>query len=76
MLRVANIHSLSDFRQKSKDYIEQMKASGSPLILTVNGRAELIVCESQRFQELLDRVEQAETEAANLRQQLAHQSKR
>lgn len=67
MLRCQNIHSLSEFRQKSKDFIEQMKASGAPLILTVNGKSELVVCESHQFQDLLDRLERAETEVAKLR---------
>jgi hypothetical protein len=44
-----------------------MKASGAPLILTVNGKSELVVCESHQFQDLLDRLERAETEVAKLR---------
>jgi PHD/YefM family antitoxin component YafN of YafNO toxin-antitoxin module len=67
MLRATSIYSLSEFRQKSKDFIDEMKASGAPLILTVNGKAELIVCEANAFQNLLDRLERAETEVATLR---------
>jgi PHD/YefM family antitoxin component YafN of YafNO toxin-antitoxin module len=71
MLRFANIHSLSDFRQKSKDFIDKMKSSGSPLILTVNGRAELVVCESTTFQDLLDQVADLEEEVAQLKAKIA-----
>jgi PHD/YefM family antitoxin component YafN of YafNO toxin-antitoxin module len=67
MLRFANIHSLSDFRQNSKDFIEKMKSSGSPLVLTINGRAEIIVCESSTFQDLLDELTDVKEELARLK---------
>jgi PHD/YefM family antitoxin component YafN of YafNO toxin-antitoxin module len=70
MLRLANICSLTEFRQNTKGFVDQMKASGSPLVLTVNGRAEIVVYESTGFQTLLDRLEAAESEVQKLREQL------
>jgi PHD/YefM family antitoxin component YafN of YafNO toxin-antitoxin module len=70
MLRLANICSLTEFRQNTKGFVDQMKASGSPLVLTVNGRAEIVVYESSSFQTLLDRLEAAEAEILELRAQL------
>jgi PHD/YefM family antitoxin component YafN of YafNO toxin-antitoxin module len=67
MLRFANIHSLSEFRQNSRDYIDKMKSSGSPLVLTVNGRAELVVCETSTFQDLVDELADVKEELAKLR---------
>ena len=36
----------------------------TPLVLTVNGRAELVVQDAESYQEMLDRLERAETVAA------------
>jgi PHD/YefM family antitoxin component YafN of YafNO toxin-antitoxin module len=70
MLRLANICSLTEFRHNSKDFIQKMKESASPLVLTVNGRADVIVYEAQAFQAIVDRLEAAEAEILELRAQL------
>lgn len=70
MLRLANICSLTEFRQNTKGFVDQMKESGAPLVLTVNGRAELVVNDSEAFQDLLDRLAASEAEVQALRQQL------
>jgi PHD/YefM family antitoxin component YafN of YafNO toxin-antitoxin module len=75
MLRLANICSLTEFRHNSKDFIQKMKQSGSPLVLTVNGRADIVVYEAEAFQELVDRLERAEKEVLELKVQLATQEK-
>ena len=38
----------------------QMKESGSPMILTVNGKAEIVVQDANSYQELLDRIDRLE----------------
>jgi len=35
-----DIHSLTTFKRKSSDLMKQMKKTGRPLVLTVNGKAE------------------------------------
>ena len=43
--------------------VRRLKKSGNPLVLTVNGRAELVVLDAvtyQRLSELVDRVEAVE----------------
>jgi PHD/YefM family antitoxin component YafN of YafNO toxin-antitoxin module len=71
MLRLANICSLTEFRQNTKGFVDQMKASNSPLILTVNGRAEIVVYESEAFQKLLDEIETSKEEIQQLKEKLA-----
>jgi len=44
--------------------VGRLKEKRTPLVLTVNGRAELIVQDADSYQELLDRLERAETVAA------------
>ena len=38
-----DIHSLTDFKRNTSDYVKQMKKTKSPVVLTVNGKAELVV---------------------------------
>lgn len=64
MIDLREIHSLSDFQRNTKSYVERLKETKSPVVLTVNGKAELVVQDAASYQELLDRVERAETVAA------------
>ncbi|MFN5594168.1 MAG: type II toxin-antitoxin system Phd/YefM family antitoxin [Aphanizomenon sp.] len=38
-----------------------MKETGNPLILTVNGKAELVVKDAVSYQKILDHIKQLET---------------
>jgi PHD/YefM family antitoxin component YafN of YafNO toxin-antitoxin module len=64
---VDNIRSLTDFRRNTKDYVGKLRASNSPLVLTVNGEAALVVQNAQAFQEIQDRLQKAEAELQNLK---------
>lgn len=55
-----DIQSLSTFKRNTNDLIKQMKESGSPMILTVNGKAEIVVQDANSYQELLDRIDHLE----------------
>ncbi len=59
-----DIDSLSNFKRNTADFIRQLKVTGEPVILTVNGKAELVVLDSASYQRLLDRAENAEKLAA------------
>ena len=54
-----DIHSLTDFKQHTPDFVEQLKQTGEPLILTINGKAELVVQDAASYQKLLDLAEEA-----------------
>ena len=61
MLDIANdIRSLSDFKRNTSDLLDRLKKTGNPLVLTINGRAEVVVQDAEAYQELLDRVETVE----------------
>ena len=61
MLDLANdIRSLSDFKRNTVELMDRLRATGNPLVLTVNGRAELVVQDAAAYQALLDRVETIE----------------
>src|SRR6266540_4660158 len=55
-----DIHSLSNFKRKTTAFMDRMKKSGHPLVLTVNGKAELVVQDAASYQRLLELAEQAE----------------
>lgn len=59
-----DIDSLSNFKRNTADFIERMKKTGEPVVLTINGKAELIVQDAssyQRLAELAERVESLES---------------
>ncbi|MGH9202016.1 MAG: type II toxin-antitoxin system Phd/YefM family antitoxin [Vicinamibacterales bacterium] len=61
MLDLANdIRSLSDFKRKTSELLGRLKRTGNPLVLTINGRAEIVVQDASAYQELLDRIESVE----------------
>lgn len=55
-----DIHSLSDFKRNTNEFLEQMRGSGHPLVLTINGKAELVVQDAAAYQKLLDRLDEME----------------
>jgi PHD/YefM family antitoxin component YafN of YafNO toxin-antitoxin module len=61
MIKVDDIHSLSDFQRNTKAYVTRLKKTGKAEVLTVNGKAELVVLAADSFQTLSDRLERAET---------------
>lgn len=44
--------------------MQQMKETGQPIVLTVNGKAELVVQDAESYQKLLELVDRLETIAA------------
>jgi prevent-host-death family protein len=49
-----DIQSLSTFKRDTAKLVRQMKKTKEPVVLTVNGRAELVVQDAESYQELLD----------------------
>jgi len=60
MINLTNIHSVTDFQRNPKAILGKLKSSKSPAILTVNGKAELVVQDAASYQQLLDKVQAAE----------------
>ena len=53
-LDLSNIYSLSEFQRNTRDHISKLKSSGAPVVLTVNGQAEVVVQSAEAYQKLLD----------------------
>lgn len=55
-----DIHPLTDFKRNTAEFISQLKQTGEPVVLTINGKAELVVQDAASYQKLLDLAERAE----------------
>lgn len=58
-----DINSLSNFKRNTTEFMQQLKETGEPLVLTVNGMSELVVQSVAAYQKLLERIEYLETVA-------------
>jgi prevent-host-death family protein len=55
-----DILSLTEFKRKTAECVEQMKESGRPMVLTVNGKAQLVVQDAESYQNILEMLDRAE----------------
>jgi prevent-host-death family protein len=55
-----DIRSLSDFKRNSREFLEQMRETGNPVVLTINGKAEVVVQDAASYQQLLDYIDEME----------------
>lgn len=63
MLDTRNIYPLSDFQRNAKDFVSRLKESQKPIVLTVNGKAAMVIQDAEAYQELLDTVDIARSAA-------------
>jgi prevent-host-death family protein len=54
-----DIHPLTDFKRNTSDFIAQLKQTGEPVVLTINGKAELVVQDAASYQKLMDIAERS-----------------
>lgn len=52
-----DIHSISDFKRKTPSFVKQLKKTGKPVILTMNGRASVVIQDAESYQDMLDTLE-------------------
>ena len=65
-----DIMSLSTFKRDSNKVMRQMKKTKAPVVLTVNGKAAVVVQDAESYQRLLELKERTEV-VETLRQRLA-----
>ena len=56
----SDINSLSNFKRNTPEFLRQLKESGHPVVLTINGKAELVVQDSASYQKLIELADRAE----------------
>lgn len=53
MIAIEDIRSLTDFQRNTKSHLKRLKSTGRPEVLTVNGKAELIVQDAAAYEETI-----------------------
>lgn len=61
-MRLDNIHSFTQFQRQAKAFADKVRESQTPMVLTVNGEAALVLHDAHAFQGLLDRLSEMERE--------------
>ena len=56
-----DIDSLSEFKRNTNEFIKRMEQTGAPVLLTVNGKAKLVVQDAASYQRTRELLDQAET---------------
>jgi PHD/YefM family antitoxin component YafN of YafNO toxin-antitoxin module len=56
-----NIHPLTDFLRHHKRHLKQVKRSQRPTVLTLNGKAEVVVQDAKAYQAMIEAVEAMDT---------------
>lgn len=54
MIRPQDIRSLTEFQRNAQAHLKRLKRSGRPELLTVNGRAEVVVQNASAYQRLIN----------------------
>jgi len=64
MLDARQIHSMSDFLRNHKSHVARLKATRVPEVLTVNGRAEVVMLDTESYELLMERLHHMEAVAS------------
>jgi PHD/YefM family antitoxin component YafN of YafNO toxin-antitoxin module len=59
-----DIHSMTEFKRKTTAFMRQMKVRRRPMVLTVNGKAALVVQDTDSYQHLLEAADRFEAVSA------------
>ena len=67
------IDSLTNFKRQTAEYLEQLHKTGEPVVLTVNGKAQVVVQDAGAYQKLVEAAAKADREetVAAIREGLA-----
>ncbi len=56
------IDSLTNFKRQSAEYLSKLHETGEPVVLTVNGKAEVVVQDARAYQKLVEAAMKADRE--------------
>jgi prevent-host-death family protein len=56
------VDSLTNFKRQTAGYLEQLRKTGEPVVLTVNGKAEVVVQDAAAYQRLVEQAARADRE--------------
>jgi len=59
MIDVRDIYSLTDFQRNAREHVKRLHKTGRPAVLTVNGKAQVVVLDAESYQDIVDELEQS-----------------
>jgi len=63
MLKISSIKPLSQFVRNAKEHIEDLRKTGAPEVLTVNGEAAVVVQSAESYEQMSALADQARQDA-------------
>lgn len=70
MINLADIHPMTGFLREHKKHLERLRATGKPEVLTVNGKASVVIQDAAAYQKLVEAIESIRVEQT-IRERLA-----
>ena len=61
MIFLEDIHPLTDFQRNAKAHVAKLNKTGRPEVLTVNGKAEVVVMGRKAYEHLMTSMEELAT---------------
>jgi prevent-host-death family protein len=58
----SGVDSLTNFKRQTAEFLDRLHASGEPVVLTVNGKAKVVVQDAAAYQTLVEAAAKAERE--------------
>ena len=74
MFQSSDIHTVTEFSRKPAEYIKRLSESKRPEILTVNGKAAVVVQDAETYEKMAELADYAES-IQNIRQSLSEPSR-
>ena len=62
MLDTRQIHSMSDFLRNHKAHVARLKETRTPEVLTINGRAEVVLLDTESYETMVEQLNQQQEE--------------
>ena len=74
MFRSSDIHTVTEFSRKPAEHIKRLSESKRPEILTVNGKAAVVIQDAETYERMAQLADYAES-IQNIRQALSEQGR-
>ena len=74
MFKSSDIHSVTEFTRKPAEHIKRLSESKRPEILTVNGKAAVVVQDAETYEKMAALADYAES-IQNIRQAMSEQGR-
>jgi PHD/YefM family antitoxin component YafN of YafNO toxin-antitoxin module len=72
MVRPEDIGSLTDFARNTKAHLKRLRRTGRPELLTVNGKAEVVVQNASAYERLIKALEKLKRDSQGRSGEGAH----